>query len=176
MRVLSKALAVLVLAAGASMAHAGDFRVGVVDTERIMRESEPMLQAGKKIEKEFAARDLEIKKQAKQVKEMQDQLEKQRASLPDAERSNRERELSSANMNLQRMQREFREDLSLRQNEEIAGVLERANKAIQAIAVSEKYDLIVQDPVYRNPKIDITDKVLKYLSSDKAADKAADKP
>jgi outer membrane protein len=152
-------------------AHAGDFRVGVVDTERILRESAPALKAEQKIEKEFAARDQEIKKLSKQVQQMQDFLEKQGASLPDMERRNKERELSNSTMDLQRMQREFREDLNLRKNEELAGVLERANKAIQSIAVSEKYDLILQEAVYRNPKIDITDKVLKYLATDKAADK-----
>lgn len=152
-------------------AHAGDFRVGVVDTERILRESAPALKAEQKIEKEFAARDQEIKKLSKQVQQMQDFLEKQGASLPDMDRRNKERELSNSTMDLQRMQREFREDLNLRKNEELAGVLERANKAIQSIAVSEKYDLILQEAVYRNPKIDITDKVLKYLANDKAADK-----
>ena len=171
MNTLFRILATAILAAGMVPAHAGDFRVGVVDTERILRESAPALKAEQKIEKEFAARDQEIKKLSKQVQQMQDFLEKQGASLPDMERRNKERELSNSTMDLQRMQREFREDLNLRKNEELAGVLERANKAIQSIAVSEKYDLILQEAVYRNPKIDITDKVLKYLATDKAADK-----
>jgi outer membrane protein len=91
--------------------------------------------------------------------------------LSEADHRNKERELNALNVNLQRMQREFREDLSLRKNEELAVVLERANKAIQSIAESEKYDLILQEAVYRNPKIDITDKVIKNLASDKADSK-----
>lgn len=161
----------VVLLGAVLQVHASDFRVGVVDTERILRESAPALKAEQKIEKEFATRDAEIKKLAKQVKDMQADLEKQRAALSDVERRNRERELSNSNIDLQRMQREFREDLNLRKNEELAGVLQLANKAIQSIAVSEKYDLILQEAVYRNPKIDITDKVLKALATDKAADK-----
>lgn len=171
MKTLSRVLLAALLVAGAALAHAGDFRVGYVDTERILRESAPAIKAGQKIEKEFAARDQEIKKLAKQVKEMQDFLGKQGAVLPDSERRNKERELSSANMDLQRKQREFREDLNLRQNEELAGVLERANKAIQTIAVNEKYDLILQEAVYRSPKIDITEKVLNYLATEKPAEK-----
>ena len=65
------------------------------------------------------------------------------------------------------MQREFREDLNLRKNEELVVVLGQANKAIQQIAESEKYDLVLQEAVYRNPKIDITEKVLKYLANEK---------
>jgi len=66
---------------------------------------------------------------------------------------------------LQRLQREFREDLNLRRNEELAAVQERANKVIQQIAETEKFDLILQDPVvYASPRIDITDKVIKALA------------
>ena len=162
-------LAAVLVAGLVPAAHAGDFRVGVVDTERILRESAPAISAEKKIEKEFAARDHEIKKLARQVKEMQDFMAKQGHALSDMERRNKERELSNSSMDLQRMQREFREDLNLRKNEELAVVLERANKAIQTIAVKEKYDLILQEAVYRNPRIDITDEVLKYLAAEKPA-------
>lgn len=146
--------------------QANDFKVGVVDTERVLRESAPAIKAEKKIEKEFSGRDAEIKKLAKQVKELQSQLEKDTEN--DANHRNKERELTAMNVNLQRLQREFREDLNLRKNEELAMVLDRANKAVQAIAELEKYDLILQEAVYRNPKVDITDKVIKYLATDKA--------
>ncbi|MEI7841954.1 MAG: OmpH family outer membrane protein [Gallionellaceae bacterium] len=146
---------------------AADFRVGVVNTERILRESVPAVKAEKKIEKEFAARDLDIKQMMKQIKDIQAALEKDGGKV-DAEHRSKERELANLNVNLQRLQREFREDLNLRKNEELAQVLARADKAIQAIAESDQYDLILQEAVYRNPKIDITDKVLQYLVDDKA--------
>ena len=155
----------LLLSVGA--VQAADFRVGVVDTERVLRESAPAMKAEKKIEKEFSGRDQEIKKMMKQAKELQALLEKDSGTLSDADHRNKERELSGLNVNLQRMQREFREDLNLRKNEELAIVLEQANKAIQAIAEAEKYDLILQEAVYRNPRIDVTDKVIKYLAGEK---------
>ena len=149
------------------IAFASDFRIGVVDTERILRESAPAVQAEKKIEKEFELRDLEMKKMAKQAKEIQLYFDKEGMTLVDAEHRSKERELANLNVTLQRMQREFREDLNLRKNEELALVLARANKAIKVIAESEKYDLVLQEAVYRNPSIDITDKVLKYLATEK---------
>ncbi|HEU0188797.1 MAG TPA: OmpH family outer membrane protein [Gallionella sp.] len=156
---------------GAGTACAADFKVGVVDTERILRESAPAKKAEMKIEKEFSGRDQEIKKLMKQSKELQALLEKDDGKLSEADRRNKERELTSMNVNLQRMQREFREDLNLRKNEELAIVLEMANKAIQSIAESEKYDLILQEAVYRNPKIDITDSVIKHFANDKSDSK-----
>ena len=150
-----------------SQTVAADFRIGVVDTERILRESTPALKAEKRIEKEFAARDQEVKKVSQQIKDIQVFLDKEGMTLPDAERRNKERELDNLNVNLQRLQREFREDLNLRKNEELVVVLGQANKAIQQIAESEKYDLVLQEAVYRNPKIDITEKVLKHLANEK---------
>lgn len=155
------------LAVSFTHASAADFRIGVVNTERILRESAPAVKAEKKIEKEFAARDQEIKKIVQQGKDIQTQLDKDGMTMPDADRRNKERELDSLNANLQRLQREFREDLNLRKNEELVVVLGLANKAIQQIAEAEKYDLVLQEAVYRNPKIDITDKVLKFLANDK---------
>ena len=151
--------------------HAADFKVGVVDIERLLRESEPSMKAEKKIEKEFSGRDQEIKSMIKQAKDLQTLLDKDRGVLTDADHRNKERELAGLNANLQRMQREFREDLNLRKNEELAIVMEQANKAIQVIAETEKYDLILQEAVYRNPRIDITDKVIRHLADDNAVSK-----
>lgn len=167
MKSMLKVITFILFVSALPVAHASDFRIGVVDTERILRESAPAVQAEKKIEKEFELRDLEIKKIAKQAKEIQMYFDKEGMTLMDAEHRSKERELANLNVNLQRMQREFREDLNLRKNEELALVLARANKAIKAIAESEKYDLVLQEAVYRNPKIDITDKVLQYLSAEK---------
>ncbi len=166
---------VFALLSGMTVAQAGDFKVGVVDTERILRESAPALTAENKIEKEFSGRDNDIKKLNKDARELQAELTKEDSKLSDTDRRNKERELAAMNADLQRMQREFREDLNLRKNEELAIVLEQANKAIQQIAESENYDLILQEAVYRNPKIDITDKVIKYLDDNNTGGKTDSK-
>lgn len=164
---MKKLLGVL-LASCISMAVAGEFKLGFVDTERIMRESEQAVRAEKKIEKEFLVRDTEIKKIAKQAAQLQESLEKESGKISDSNRRIKERELASLNLQLQTQQREFREDLNLRKNEELAQILAKADKAIKTIAESEQYDVILQEAVYRNPQIDITDRVLKYLANDSA--------
>lgn len=95
---------------------------------------------------------------------MQTLLEKEGMTMSESDRRDKEQDLARMNRDLQRMQREFREDLNLRKNEELATVLERANKVIQQIAEAEKFDLILQEAVYRSPRIDITDKVIKALA------------
>ncbi len=166
---MKKVIALFVLLAScAGVTQAADFRIGYVDTERILRESEQAVRSEKKIEKEFSVRDQEIKKLIKQISELQASLDKEGGKISDSTKRIKEREMANLNLQLQTQQREFREDLNLRKNEELAHVLAKADKAIKAIAVSEEYDVILQEAVYRNPRIDITDKVLKYLADEPA--------
>jgi outer membrane protein len=152
------------LACGAAVA--ADYRIGFVNTERLFREAAPAKRAQQKLEKEFAARDAQLGKITKQVRDLQTSLDKDGATMAEGDRRNKERELANLSRDLQRMQREMREDLNLRKNEEFAAVQERANKVIQQIAESEKFDLILQDPVvFASQRIDITEKVIKALAT-----------
>ena len=156
-------------AAAGLLAHAqaADLKIGFIDAERINRESVPAERATKKLEKEFAPREQELRKLEQQIKALQGQLEKDGLTMGESDRRNKEQELGRQTREFQRLQREFREDLNLRRNEELAALFERANKVIKQIAEAEKYDLILQEAVYRNPRIDLTEKVLKALAADK---------
>ena len=163
--VLARAVVALALVVCATSAAAVEYKLGFVNTERLFREATPAKRAQAKIEKEFATRDAEIQKLAKQVRDLQALLDRDGSTMAETDRRNKERDLANQSRDPQRMQREFREDLNLRRNEELAGIQERANKVIQQIAADEKFDLILQDPVvYASQRIDITDKVIKALA------------
>jgi outer membrane protein len=138
-------------------------RIGFVNSQRVMNEAPQAAKAKKRIEKDFEKRDQDLQKLAKQLKEMQEMLEKNGVTMPDVERRSKEREFGDMNLDFQRKQRAFREDLSQRQNEETAAIYDRVNKVIKQIADAEKYDIIFQEAVYASPRIDITDKVIKAL-------------
>ncbi len=125
----------------------------------------PAKQAQVKLEQEFSKRDRELQDMAQKIKGMADKLDKDTAVLADADRQRRQREVADLDREFQRKQREFREDLNQRRNEELAQVLERANRVIRQLAEQRKYDLIVQEAVYVNPRIDITDDVMKALNA-----------
>jgi len=168
---LKKKIATLLVALMAAMpiaqAVAAEMKIGYVNTQRIFRDAPAAQKAAKKIEAEFSKRDQELQRMAKQLPSLQESLEKNAVTMAEAERRNKERELNDLSRDFQRKQREFREDLNLRQNEENAAIIEKANRAIKQIAESEKYDLILQDVVWVSPKLDITDKVIKSLSEGK---------
>ena len=152
------------LATGAATAQAAEYKIGFVNTERLFREAAPAKKAQEKLEKEFAARDAEIQKTTKQVRDLQERLERDGASMSETERRNKERDLANLSRDLQRAQRELREDVNLRRNEEYASVQERADRVIRQIAESEKFDLILQEVVFASQRIDITDRVIKALA------------
>lgn len=146
-----------------ALAGAAEFKIGFLDAERINRESAPAVRASKELEKEFAPRIQELQRQERQLKDLQASLEKDGMTLSESERGRREQELARQGREFQRAQREYREDLNQRRNEKLADLFQRANRVIQQIAEAEKFDLILQEAVYRSSRIDITDKVLKAL-------------
>jgi outer membrane protein len=123
------------------------------------------VRAQKKLEAEFARREQELQKQSDQLKRMQDELEKDGVTMSETQRRNREREFNDQSREFQRKQREYREDVNQRRNEELAQVIDHANRVIRQIAEAEKYDIIFQEAAYANPRIDITDKVIKAMES-----------
>jgi outer membrane protein len=139
-------------------------KIAFVSTERIFREAAPAKAAQAKLEQEFAKREKDLADMAARLKSQSEKLDKDASVLSESERVKRQRDLADIDTEFQRRQREFREDLNQRRNEELSVVLERTNGVIRKIAEAEKYDIVFQEAVYASKRIDITDKVLKELS------------
>ena len=152
---------------GLSQAAIAETKIGFVNSDRVMREAAPAVRAQQRLEKEFEKRDQELQRIARDLKSMQEDLERNGPTMADGDRRNKERALTELNRDFQRKQREFREDLNQRRNEELASVLDKANRTVKELAEQENYDIIFQEAVYANLCIDLTDKVIKSLSDAK---------
>jgi len=153
----------------AGSAAAQELKIGYVNSERVLREATLAKAAQTKLEGEFSKREKELNDQGARLKGAAEKLDKEAPALSEAERTRRQRELVEQDRDLQRKRREFQEDLSQRRNEELAAVVERANRVIKQIFDQEKYDLIVQEVIFAGPRVDITDKVIKALNAAPAA-------
>lgn len=162
------AMGIFALTACISDTFADNIKIGIVNSEKILRESAPAIAAQERLEKEFLPRDKRIKAMAEQAKALQDRLDMQNSKLDESTQHDLERDLANISRDYQRAQRQMREDLNLRQNEEYSIILEQTNQAIKKIAETERYDLILQlqDAVYRSERIDITEQVIKALEAD----------
>ena len=144
---------------------AQEFRIGFVSTDRIFKEAATAKAAQTKLEQEFSKREKDLVDQGASLKAAADRLEREAPTLSESQRANRQKQLVDQDRDFQRKRREFQEDLNARKNEELQQVLERANKVVKQVAEAEKYDLILQEAVYVNPKHDITEKVIKVLNT-----------
>jgi outer membrane protein len=154
-----------VIALAAMSASAQEFKIGIVNLDRIFREANTAKTAQTKLEQEFSKREKDLNDIASQLKTLSDKFEREAPTLSESQRATRQKQLVDQDRDFQRKRREFQEDLNSRKNEELQQVIERANKVVKTLAEAEKYDLIVQEAVYVNPKLDITDKVIKSLNA-----------
>ena len=151
--------------AAAVPAQAQEFKAGFVNTDRIFREANTAKTAQAKLEQEFSKREKELVDMGNALKSATEKFEREAPTMAESQRVTRQRQLVDQDRDFQRKRREFQEDLGARKNEELGQVLERANKVVKQLAEAEKYDVILQEAVYINPKHDITDKVLKAMNA-----------
>lgn len=160
--VLSSTL--IALFAGA--AFSDELKIGYINTERVFREAPAAILSGKKIEAEFVQRDKEIQRLATDLASKQSAFAENGLSLSDAQRRAKEIEINELTVGLQRRQREFKDDLQVRQAEANSAIIEKTNGAVKRVAESENLGMVLQDVVWASKSIDITDQVLKILGDD----------
>jgi outer membrane protein len=161
---LLKSSLALVLLTSVFSVSAAELKVGYVQVDKILQEAPQTAESGKKLEKEFNPRTQELDRMQKQIKDLQASLDKDSLTLSESAKRDKERDLSNVKIEFQRKQRELREDVNLRKNEELGFLQDRINKAVTAVSEAEGYDLVIYGGVaYASKKVDITDKVLKSL-------------
>jgi outer membrane protein len=169
MKSIARHLLPVLFAAAAAFAHAqalaDEFKIGFVNTDRIFREANMAKSAQAKLEQEFSRREKELNDLGAALKNASDKFEREAPTLSESQRGQRQKQLIDMDRDFQRKRREFQEDLNARKNEELQQVLDRANRVVKQVAEQEKYDVILQEAVYINPKLDITDKVIRALNA-----------
>ena len=148
----------------ASLSVYAELKVGFVQVDKILQEAPQTIESNKKLEKEFSSRTDKLKADVKALKERESSFSKDALTMKDSERGTKEKSLSQLRVDVQRIERELREDINIRRNEELGGLQEQINKAVTAVSKAEGFDLVLYNGVaYASEKLDITDKILKSL-------------
>ena len=148
----------------ASLSVYAELKVGFVQVDKILQQAPQTIESNKKLEKEFSSRTDKLKADVKALKERESSFSKDALTMKDSERGTKEKTLSQLRVDVQRMERELREDINIRRNEELGGLQEQINKAVTSVSKEEGFDLVLYNGVaYASEKIDITDKILKSL-------------
>ena len=150
-------------------AHAEEYRIAFVNATKVFEESPQYKEARERLQTEFSRREKDLLASQKQLKQLEEKLQRDGSVMSESEVKRLERDILSRSRKLKNAQTEFREDLNLRQNEEFKKLRQQVREVIQEVGKSEKIDLIVSDGVvYFSKKIDISDLVLDKLRQLKA--------
>jgi outer membrane protein len=142
----------------ASQAVQAEIKIGVVNVPLLMANAPQAADAKKRLEKEFSPKDKQLVSEEK--------LARDGLTMTDTEKRKLERDIIAKRRDVQRAQQEFKEDFSIRRNEELGKMQTRIIEAVKALAAEGKYDLLLTEGViYASPKVDVTSKVQEKLST-----------
>lgn len=153
----------MLCAAPAAEAQVSTGRIGFVYTERLMTDSKMAKAADAKLAAEFSKRQKVVEEAVGKYKQASERFDGEAAGLGEIERSRRARDLYNMQKDVERLQREFQEDLQQRKNEERAAIAQKAYKLVEQVAEQEKLDAVLVEAAWVSPRIDLTDKILKLL-------------
>lgn len=160
-------LATVIAGTAAIPAWSQQGKIGFVNTERILAESAPAKRVQARLEGELKKKETELNDLGGRLRAAGEKLEKDAPVLSDSQRRDRQNQLEDMDRELQRKQRDFRDEVGQKRQAAFAEVFQATNRVLKAIAEKEGYDAIFQDAAYANPKLDLTDKVLKALADTK---------
>ena len=144
------------------------FKIGYVVVEKILKEAPQTAASNKKLEKEFKSRTDGLQKKVKSIQKQEKDFNKNSVTMSATDRQKAQKKIQNSKIEIQRIERELREDIDIRRREEIGKLQQKINEAIEEMAKTDKYDLILyQGVAYASKEIDITDKLIKVLSKTK---------
>ena len=142
-----------------------EIKIGVVNIPLLMANAPQAAEAKKRLEKEFSPKDKQLVAQQKKIKSLEERLARDGMTMTDTKKRDLEREIIAIRRDAQRAQQEFKEDFSIRRNEELGKMQNRIIEAVKALAEEGDYDLLLTEGViHASDKVDVTDKVQEKLA------------
>ena len=156
------------LGLAASPALAADLKVGVVDGTTVLEQSPQVEELRVRLEKEFAARDRNLTNKQKEIRRLEEKLERDGVIMGERERTDLERNVRAKKRETRRQLDEYREDLNLRRNEGLQEIQRHVLEVIEALAKRQKFDLIMRSEavIFAGKRVNVTDDVIKMLKKE----------
>ena len=150
------------------MSALAEIKIGYVVVEKVLKEAPQTVVSNKKLEKEFKSRTDGLQKKVKAIQKQEKDYKKNSVTMSESERQKAQKKMQNAKIDIQRIERELREDIDIRRREEIGKLQQQINKSIESLAKKEKYDLILyQGVAYASKGVDITNDLIKALDESK---------
>lgn len=143
-----------------------ELKIGFVKVDQILKDAPQAAESNKKLESEFKVRTEKLKKEISDLNKEEKDFKKNTITMSDSDKEKKQKQLQNARIDVQRSERELREDIDLRRREEITKLQNKVTKVIETLAERDKFDLILYTGVaYAGDKVDITPLILKELAT-----------
>ena len=166
MNIITKILVVLVLMLANSVvvAENSSYKIGFVNTARVLKEAPQARRVEERLKAEFEPREAQVREKREEIIGIEDQLKSTDNTLSATNRRKLEREIRLKVSQLKFLEQEFREDQNLRRNEGIRELQQVIASVLKQLGDSEKFDLILTEGVsYVSDQIDITTQIVEML-------------
>jgi outer membrane protein len=158
-------LILILSSSGSELMAANDgYKIGFVNTSRVLKEAPQARKVEERLKAEFEPREAQLKSKRQEVLRIEEQLKSTKVQLGINTRRKLEREIRLKVSQLKFLEQEFREDQNLRRNEEIHDLQQVIANVLLKLGDSERFDLILTEGVsYVSNQIDITAQVIDML-------------
>ncbi|MFB6263582.1 MAG: OmpH family outer membrane protein [Bradymonadaceae bacterium] len=159
----------------ASTAVAQDLKVGYVNLNRALAQTEKGQAAKKRLKEDFRAKQKKLNKKQKEIKKLKKKLASQSKALSKKARRQRKRQLRRKLMKLQRMYLREQRALSKRKAKETKDIFAKMRKVVQTIAEEKGYDLVLEKSkssvLFAKESMDLTEELITRFDKKYSADK-----
>ena len=174
---MKKFISILLLTLITFVSSADELKIEIVDGNKILKDDPQTLSANNKLEKEFSSRTEKLKAKINTLQSDEKKYQKESLTMSDDQREKAEKGLQQRRIDIQRNERELREDMDLRRREEIGDLQEKINVTIDKIAADEKYDLILYTGIaFASKKVDMTEQIIKALGGNDSKASKTEEP
>ncbi len=143
-----------------------EVKIGYVNFGKLMEQSKQGESVRKSLEAEFRGRDQELSVSRDAILKLEEKLKNDGSIMSEANRVKLERDILSKKRDHNRQRDEYREDINIRRNEEVASLQKKVYEVIKQYSEKNQFDLVLTQPVlYASPTVEITDQVLAELNS-----------
>ncbi|RMX17687.1 OmpH family outer membrane protein [Legionella jordanis] len=165
MKRLSGVLVAFALLFGGVNAFANPAKIGVVDLQKIMQTSSQMKAIQEKLEKDFKPRRDKLVAMEESLKKDMEKFKRDSTVMSQTQKKDMEKKIVTAQRTFEREGQQYQQELSTAHNEAMEELYSKIRKAINKVAETDKYDLILQKDAtpFSVSQLDITDSVLKEI-------------
>lgn len=155
----------VLLAAALAAPAAAESKLAVISTPALLRDAPQIRSADARLKAEFEKREKDLQAEGKKLEEDIAKFRREADAMSPQQRTAAQNDLNMRRTNFEEKQRTFAQQAQARNGELQRDVLEKINQAIDAVAREKGLDLVIRDPAYAAPALDITADVLKQLAA-----------